>query len=70
MQAQTLEVLLRNGEAVLYGQVCWSIANRGTDRPRPGDVIPCRMETKREATGPRNSASPARALGMSNGAWV
>ena len=38
-QAQTLEKLLRNGEAVLYGQVCWSIANRGTDIPGPGDVI-------------------------------
>ena len=34
-----MEGLLRNGEAVLYGQVCWSIANRGTDRPGPGDVI-------------------------------
>ena len=38
-QAQPLEELLRNGEAVLYAQVCWSIANRGTGRPRPWDVI-------------------------------
>ena len=36
---QTLEKLLRDGEAVLYGQVCWSIANRDTERPRVGDVI-------------------------------
>ena len=38
-QTQTLEELLRAGEATLYGQVCWSIANRGTDRPRLGEVI-------------------------------
>ena len=38
-QTRTLEDLLRAGEAELYGQVCWSIANRGTDRPRPGEVI-------------------------------
>ena len=38
-QTRTLEELLRAGEAALYGQVCWSIANRGTDRPRPGEVI-------------------------------
>ncbi len=38
-QTQTLEELLRAGEAALYGQVCWSIANRGTDRLRPGEVI-------------------------------
>ena len=36
---RTLENLLKAGEAVFYGQVCWSIANRGTDRPRPGEVI-------------------------------
>ena len=34
-----LEELLRIGDAVLYGQVCWSIANRGTDRPTAGDII-------------------------------
>ena len=38
-QSQTLEELLRVGEAVLYGQICWSIANHGTERPRIGDVI-------------------------------
>ena len=37
-QTPPLEDLLRVGEAVLYGQVCWSIANRGTERPRPGEV--------------------------------
>ena len=30
---------LRFGDAVLYGQVCWSIANRGTQRPIAGDII-------------------------------
>ena len=38
-QTQALEELLRAGETVLYGQVCWSMANRGTDRPKAGDVI-------------------------------
>ena len=38
-QTPPLEELLRVGEAVLYGQVCWSIANRGTDRPRRGEVM-------------------------------
>ena len=38
-QTQPLEELLRTGEAALYGQVCWSIANRGTEKPRPGEVI-------------------------------
>ena len=38
-QTPPLEELLRANEAALYGQVCWSIANRGTDRPRPGEVI-------------------------------
>lgn len=38
-QARPLEDLLRNGEAELYGQVCWSIANRGTEGPKPGVVI-------------------------------
>ena len=27
------------GEAVPYGQVCWSIANRDTDRSRAEEVI-------------------------------
>lgn len=38
-EPQPLEYLLRAGEGVLYGQVCWSIANRGTERPRLGEVI-------------------------------
>ena len=38
-KARPLEDLLRSGEAVLYGQVCWSIANRGTEPPRSGEVI-------------------------------
>ena len=38
-QARSLESLLRGKEAGLYGQVCWSIANRGTEPPRPGEVI-------------------------------
>ena len=32
------------GEAVPYGQVCWSIANRDTDRPRAGEVITLGVE--------------------------
>ena len=38
-QARSLESLLRGKEAGLYGQVCWSIANRGTEPPRLGEVI-------------------------------
>ena len=38
-QSLPLEDLLRSGEAAIYGQVCWSLANRGTERPRPGEVI-------------------------------
>ena len=51
-QTPPLEDLLRAGEAVLYGQVCWSIANRGTDRPRPGEVIA--LEGGDEAEGHAN----------------
>ena len=29
---QTLEELLRTGECALYGPVCWSIANRSTEK--------------------------------------
>ena len=43
-EPQPLEYLLRVGEAVLYGQVCWSIANRGTERPRSGEVITLEVE--------------------------
>ena len=38
-QPPPLEDLLGAGEAVLYGQVCWSIANRGTEPPKAGEVI-------------------------------
>ena len=38
-KARPLEDLLRNGESGLYGQVSWSIANRGTGPPTPGEVI-------------------------------
>ena len=38
-QPPRLEDLLGAGEAVLYGQVCWSIANRGTEPPKAGEVI-------------------------------
>lgn len=38
-QPKPLEEILRAGEADLYGQVCWSIANRGTERPKVGEVI-------------------------------
>ena len=51
-QTQPLEDLLRAGETVLYGQVCWSLANRGTDRPRPGEVIA--LEGGDEAGGHAN----------------
>lgn len=34
-----LEEFLRAGDAVLYGQICWSLANRATERPTAGDVI-------------------------------
>ena len=38
-QFQTLEDLLTTGQEDLYGQVCWSIANRGTEVQKAGDVI-------------------------------
>lgn len=38
-QTPPLEDLLRVSEAVLYWQVCWSIANRETELPRTGEVI-------------------------------
>ena len=34
-----LEDLFEAGEAALYGQVCWSIANHGTEMPTVGEVI-------------------------------
>ena len=39
LQPPPLEVLLGAGESVLYGQVCWSIANRGTEPPKVEEVI-------------------------------
>ena len=51
-QTPPLENLLRAGKSVLYGQVCWSIANRGTDRPKPGEVIA--LEGGDEAGGHAN----------------
>ena len=38
-QTRPLEDLLRGRQAGLYGQVCWSIANRGTEPPRSGEVM-------------------------------
>ena len=38
-QHPPLENLLRSGETEVYGQLCWPIANRGTEPPRPGEVI-------------------------------
>ena len=46
LQPPPLENLLCVGEAVLYGQVCWSIANRGTEGPRPGEVITLEGESE------------------------
>ena len=34
-----MEELLTTGEAPLYGQVCWSIANNGTEVSEVGDII-------------------------------
>ena len=50
---RTLEELLRNGEYALYGQVCWAIANRSTEKPRPGEVITL------EGGGPEDGAPSA-----------
>ena len=38
-QVRPLEDLLTGREAGLYGQICWSIANRGTEPPRSGEVV-------------------------------
>ena len=38
-QVQNLEELLTTGETPLYGQVCWSIANNGTEVTEVGDII-------------------------------
>ena len=44
-----LEDLLRNREATLYGQVCWSIANRGTEPPWSGAVITLEGEEEKRS---------------------
>ncbi len=38
-QTRPLEDLLNSGQSTFYGQVCWSIANRGTKRPREGQLV-------------------------------
>ena len=38
-QVKTFEDLIVTGKDALYGQVCWSIANHGTEIHRTGDVI-------------------------------
>ena len=38
-QTQDLEQLLATGEESLYGRVCWSIANNGTEEAEVGDII-------------------------------
>ena len=53
-QVQPLEDLLRGGEAGLYGRVCWSIANRGTESPRLGEVVT--LEAEGEKGGQAHSA--------------
>jgi len=68
-QTPPLEALLRSGEAVLYGQVCWSIANRDTELPRTGEVIILERGMKMGATATGHSTLPARASRTSNGAW-
>ena len=70
-QTPPLEELLRTGEAALYGQVCWSIANRGTDRPRPGEVITLDggAEAGRSRGNTESSALPPGASRTSSSAW-
>ena len=34
-----LEQFLKKGEPETYGQLCWSLANRATDKHQAGDVI-------------------------------
>lgn len=38
-QTRPLEDLLDAGQKTLYGQVCWSIANRGTARPKKNQLV-------------------------------
>ena len=37
--AEPLEQLLKTGDPETYGRVCWSLANRDTERRQAGDVI-------------------------------
>ena len=46
-QRPSLERLLRNGQTRLYGQVCWSIANRDTVLPKSGEIISLEIENKK-----------------------
>lgn len=52
-RVRPLENLIRNGQAGLYGQVCWSIANRGTEPPRPGEVITLEGESEKGGVASR-----------------
>jgi len=38
-RVEPLEQLLKTGDPETYGRVCWSLANRDTERPRAEDVI-------------------------------
>ena len=40
---EPLEQLLKTGDPETYGKVCWSLANRDTERHRAGDVIELSM---------------------------
>ena len=38
-KVRSMEHLLKTGEEQIYGQLCWSMGNRGTSIPRAGKVI-------------------------------
>ena len=38
-RVEPLEKLLNAGESETYGQLCWSLANRSTERHSAGDAI-------------------------------
>ena len=38
-KVRSMEHLLKTGEEDIYGQICWSLGNRGTSIPRAGRVI-------------------------------
>ena len=50
-RTRPLEDLLWNRETTLYGQVCWSIANRGTEPPRSGEEVTEAINAIRKAAG-------------------